>query len=264
NMQLTILTSKKGTRVVKATELHRALGLADHHYQNNVRHWLKDVYQFADGIRRPEGLKDFARHPGSRGQLMQEYYLAIELAKLIALATRSKVKQAVATRLSKEEVVYPEHVQLSTADTLELLEQTKAMARVSCQQAAESRHFAHYASRRKDGGGYWNRFRREQVVLTTMADLKEQLERRGQQVPASSELRRLLLRTDALELIRIGIVDHYAALGNSMPYARQLGDLAKELAAQLRLEIVDDRQGDQLFAPVVDAEVVRKLQRVAA
>jgi hypothetical protein len=59
-MNLPILTSKKGTRVVKASELHRALGLADHHYQTNVRTWIKDVYQFPDAIRRAEGMKDYA------------------------------------------------------------------------------------------------------------------------------------------------------------------------------------------------------------
>ncbi|MEM6770496.1 MAG: hypothetical protein AAF597_07945 [Bacteroidota bacterium] len=262
-MKLTIHISKKGTRVVKATELHRALGLADHHYQSNVRQWIKDVYQFGDGIRRPEGLRDFARSPQSRGKLMEEYYFAIELAKLIALNTRSKVKQAVATKLAKEEDVYPEHVKLSATETLELLEQTKALARISCQKAAESRHLAYYTVKR-GSGEYWNNFRREQVVLTSMADLKEELERRDEKVPNRSSLRDLLQRVNPYELIRIGIVDHYAALGNSLPYAQQLGSLAQELARQLKLEIIDDRKGDLLFAPVVDAEVVRKMQRVAA
>lgn len=263
-MQLAILISKKGTRVVKATELHRALGLADHHYQQNIRLWLKDVYQFSNGIRRPEGLKDFARSPQSQGQLMQEYYLALELAKLIALATRSKVKQAVATKLSKEEEVYPEQVSLSAEETLELLEQTKAMARISCQKAAESRHFSYYTSRGEEGATFWNRFRREQVVHTTMADLKEILSKRGQSIAAKHDFRDLLVRVDAYELIRIGIVDHYAALGNSLPYAQELGRLAKKFAMELRLEVVDDRKGDLLFAPVADVEVVRKLQRAAA
>lgn len=262
-MKLIIHISKKGTRVVKATELHRALGLADHHYQNNVRQWIKDVYQFADGIRKPEGLRDFARSPQSRGKLMQEYYLAVEFAKLVALGSRSKVKQAVATKLAKEEDVYPEHVKLSATETLELLEQTKALARISCQKAAESRHLAYYTHQRGNAD-YWNNYRREQVVLTTMADLKEELDRREEKVSSRAGLRDLLQRVNAYELIRIGIVDHYAALGNSLPYAQQLGSLAQELARQLKLEIVDDRQGDLLFAPVVDAEVVRKMQRVAA
>lgn len=262
-MELTIHISKKGTRVVKATELHRALGLADHHYQNNVRQWIKDVYQFGDGIRRPEGLRDFARSPQSRGKLMQEYYFAIEFAKLVALGSRSKVKQAVAMKLAKEEDVYPEHVKLSATETLELLEQIKALARISCQKAAESRHLAYYIHKRGNAE-YWNNYRREQVVLTTMADLKEELTRRNEKVASRAGLRDLLQRVNPYELIRIGIVDHYAALGNSLPYAQKLGALAQELARQLKLEIVDDRQGDLLFAPMVDAEVVRKMQRVAA
>jgi len=262
-MELTIHISKKGTRVVKATELHRALGLNDNHYQTNVRQWIKDVYQFTDGIRRPEGLRDFARSKQSRGNLLQEYYFALEFAKLIALSSRSKVKQAIATKLSKEEDVYPEHVKLSATDTLELLEQVKALARISCQKAAESRHRAYYTAKR-GSADYWNHFRREQVVLTTMADLKEELQRREIKVPARADLRELMQRVDPCELIRIGIVDHYAALGNSLPYAQQLGSLALELARQLRLEIVDDRKGDLLFAPVADDEVVRKMQRVAA
>lgn len=262
-MDLTIRISKKGTRVIKASELHRTLGLNDNHYQNNVRHWLKDVYQFADGIRRPEGMKDYARDPKSKGGLVQEYYLSLELGKLIALSSKSKVKQAVATKLSKEEDVYPEHVQLSTKETLELLEQVKAMARLTCQKAAESRHLAYY-SRKRGNGEYWNHFRRETIVGCTMADLREQLRLRGQQVASKCDLRDLINRVDPYDLIRIGIIDHYAAQGNSLPYAQQLGNLAKELAKQLRLEIVDDRQGDLLFAPIADAEVLRKMQRAAA
>lgn len=262
-MELNIHISKKGTRVVKATELHRSLGLNDNHYQVNIRQWIKDVYQFADGIRRPEGLRDFARSKQSRGKLLQEYYLAIEFAKLIALGSRSKVKQAVATKLAKEEDVYPEHVKLSATETLELLEQVKALARISCQKAAESRHLAYFSSKRGTAE-YWNHFRREQVVLTSMADLKEELQRRELKVSGRYDLRDLMQRVNPYELIRIGIVDHYAALGNSLPYAQQLGSLAQELARQLRLEIVDDRKGDLLFAPAADAEVVRKMQRVAA
>lgn len=262
NMELQILTSKRGTRVVKATELHRALGLNDNHYQANVQHWLKDVYEFGDGIRRPEGLKDYARSGKTRGQLMQEYYLQVEFAKLIALCAKSKVKQAVANKLSKEEEVYPEHVKLSSADTLALLEQTKAMARISCQKAAESRHYAHYASRRGTGE-YWNHFRNEQVTFAKMDDLRASLKAKGISVKSNMDIRDLLLRSDALETIRVGIVDHYAALGNGMPFAQEMGKLAKQLAKELRLEVVDDRKGDLLFAPAVDGDLIRQMQHAA-
>ena len=262
-MDINIHISKKGTRVVKASELHRALGLNDNHYQANVRHWLKDVYQFTDGIRRPEGMKDFARDPRCKGQVVKEYYLCLEFGKLIALSSKSKVKQAVATRLSKEEDVYPEHVQLSATETLELLEQVKALARITCQKAAESRHLAHY-SRKRGSAEYWNHYRREQIVGCTMADLRDQLRLRQQKVAAKADLRDLINLVDAYDLFRIGIIDHYAAMGNSLPYCQQLGNLAKELAKQLRLEVIDDRKGELLFAPAADADVLRKMQRAAA
>ncbi|MTB52958.1 hypothetical protein [Lewinella sp. W8] len=262
-MELQILTSKKGTRVVKASELHRALGLTDHHYQTNVRHWLKDVYQFPDGIRRAEGMKDYARARKAGNALVQEYYLSVELAKLIALSSRSKVKQAVAIKLSKEAEVFPEHVQLDGAALLNLLEQTKAMTRISCQRAAESRHYKHYVQRRGNGE-YWNHFRHEQVVFTTMEELRSALTHRKVKVSGKHNLRDLLLRQDPYELIRIGITDHYAAQGNPLPYAQELGKLARKLAQEMHLEVVDDRNGDLLFAPAADADVLRQMQRVAA
>lgn len=261
-MELQILTSKGGTRVVKATQLHRALGLNDNHYQANVKYWLKDVYQFADGIRRPAGLKDYARSKNTKGQLLQEYYLQVEFAKLVALNSKSKVKMAVASKLSKEEAVYPEHVRLSSAEALALMEQTKAMARISCQKAAEARHLAHFASRR-GGAEYWNHFRHEQIVLVTAEELKAKLKGKGQCLKSKYKLRDLLLRHDALDTIRIGIVDHYAAHGSTLPYAQEMGKLAKEMASALHLEIIDDSKGELLFAPLAEGDLARSMQHAA-
>lgn len=262
-MELTIKISKKGTRVVKASELHRALALPDHHYQTNVRGWIKDVYQFADRIRRPVGMQDFARAPRPNGALAQEYYFNLELAKLVALASRSKVKQAVATKLSKEEQVYPENAQLTVAQTLELLQLTRGMTRLSCQEAAEERHFKTYV-RRTGSADYWNRFRVDHVVKRSMEDLRTGLIEKNIEFKRRHRLRELLLRYDPLECIRCGIVDYYAAQGLSLTYANQLGSLARDLAATMKLEVTDDREGEGLFTAPVDLELVRKLQRLAA
>ncbi|NJB84887.1 phage anti-repressor protein [Lewinella marina] len=262
-MDLTIRISKKGTRVVKASELHRALGLADHHYQANVRAWIKDVYQFSDGIRKPVGMQDYARSTHTKTDVVHEYYFNLELARLVALATKSKVKQAIATKLSKEAEVYPDQVQLTAEQTMQLLEQTRAMTRLSCQIAAEERHYKAYV-RRTGSGDYWNHYRHENVVKVTMEELRQRLSDRGISYTRNHRIRELLLRYDALECIRVGIVDHYAAQGYSISYADQLGKLARELAATMQLEVTDDRQGEGLFTPQADIELVRKLQRVAA
>jgi len=91
-MDLQILVSKKGTKVVTATNLHQALQLLDHHYATNVRKWLQDVYEFADGVRKPAKMQDYAPRKQKNSALIDDYYLSLELAKLIALRSNSKVK----------------------------------------------------------------------------------------------------------------------------------------------------------------------------
>lgn len=262
-MDLPIHVSKKGTRVVRASDLHRSLGLADHHFQGNVRAWIKDVYQFSDGIRRPVGLQDYARSPRSKAGIVQEYYFNLEMARLVALGTKSKVKQAIATKLSKEEAVYPDDVKLSPEATLELMEQTRAMARISCQAAAEDRHRKAYI-RQHGSTDFWNKYRVDNIVKVTMEELRQRLAQAGVPFNRSHRVRELLLRTDPLECIRVGIVDHYAAQGLSIAYAGEMGRLARAFAEAMRLEVSDDRQGDGLFTAPADVDIVRKLQRVAA
>jgi phage anti-repressor protein len=91
-MQLEVLESKKGTKVVTASNLHAALELPVRQYGALVRRWLRDAYEFADGsIRRPQAYRDFAKRPRP-GEPIEDYYLTLELAKLIALRTNSKAK----------------------------------------------------------------------------------------------------------------------------------------------------------------------------
>ncbi|PHI18246.1 hypothetical protein CEQ90_18850 [Lewinellaceae bacterium SD302] len=261
-MELPILTSKKGTKVIKSTQLHRALGLNDAHYAKNIKHWLSDVYQFGGEIRKPAGMTDYARAKQIDSSLLKEYYLSLRLARLITLASRSKVKQAVANKLAREEEAYPQMVQLSADQMIELLEQSKAMTRISCQRAAEKRHAAAYA-RRRGGMDYWNHYRAEMIGIRK-EEIIRQLDQRGIKYRKRSTLSELLLRLDACELIRIGLTDHYAAQGHPLSYAQDIGRIGKQLAAQMNLEVIDDRKGEQLFAAPVDAGVMAGIQGVAA
>lgn len=90
-MELEVFESKHGTKVVTASNLHQVLNLPAHHYSTNARKWLKDLYEFCDGIRRPQPLRDFAKRPRP-GEPIEDFFLTLELAKLIALRTNSKHK----------------------------------------------------------------------------------------------------------------------------------------------------------------------------
>ncbi len=89
--QLEFLERKKGTKVVAASNLHSTLKLPVRQYGVQIRRWMRDVYEFGDGIRRPLPYRDFAKRPRP-GEPMEDFYLTLELAKLIALRTNSKDK----------------------------------------------------------------------------------------------------------------------------------------------------------------------------
>jgi len=91
-MELQVLVSKKGTRVVTATNLHRALRLPDYKFNSDVQKWLHDVYAFGDEVRKPYKMKDYAQRDFKYSKL-KDYYISLELAKHIALNSNSVVKQ---------------------------------------------------------------------------------------------------------------------------------------------------------------------------
>lgn len=90
-MELEVLVSKQGTKVVAASNLYHALQLPSKNYGVQLRKWMKDLYEFRDGIRRPQPLRDYAKRPRP-GEPVEDFYLTLELAKLISLRTSSKYK----------------------------------------------------------------------------------------------------------------------------------------------------------------------------
>lgn len=262
-MELEILTSKKGTKVVRATDLHQALQLTDHHYAVNIRRWLQDVYQFSDGIRRPESHRDYARRKEREANLLEDYFLSVELAKLIALNSRSRVKQKWANVLWKAEQQQQTLALLSSDEVRSTLELVKAMSYMSCQAAAEAYHLSLYQERNDGSADFWWHYR-TQLLGYKKEDIRRKLRQR---VSDKVCMRDLLLKADPHELIRTAVIDHFISQGKSPDYARQMGDLAKYLAHEMKVEIVDDRTDGNLFAPPVDPDTIRRIkgqQRVAA
>jgi len=140
-MKLEVFISKKGTKVVKATNLHAALQLPNEQYAKNVRKWLKEVYDFSDGIRRPSPLRDFARKP-TNNPVIADYYLTIRLAKLITLNSSSKVKQKFANQLHQLENEKLEKEQsITTNEVAEIIDIATKMGS-SSQLVAISRKIA--------------------------------------------------------------------------------------------------------------------------
>lgn len=261
-MELQILVSKKGTKVVTATNLHQALELPNQHYLTNVKLWLNDWYEFREGIRKPVRLQDYGPRRVKDNPILDDYYLSVEFAKMIALRAKSKSKLKVAKQLLALSGDSPEQDQLSTQQLLHLVELTKAMSIVSCQEASEREHLRTYKERNQGQAINWW-IHRAEILGYSAEELRDKLRRRGQS-PKGKNQRELIASVDQLELIRAGIIDLFMALGKTSAYARRMGDLSKMLATELRIEIFDDRHGQSLFNAPINPRGVRELEAILA
>lgn len=238
-MELQVLVSKKGTKVVTATNLHQVLQLADHHYATNVKKWLNDVYEFHDGIRKPIAMRDFARRQLKDNHVLKDYYISVELAKLITLSSKSKVKQKYAKWLYLQEDKMEDAELMSKDQVKAVLELTKAMGLVSCQEACERQHMKTYEER--NGGSPVNWWKHRASLLGYSTDrLRKKMKQLGIGASGKSQ-RQMLMQMDKHEMVRTGVIDLFMAIGKSEHYARSLGDLAKFFAKELNIDVQDDR-----------------------
>ncbi|MBK6619412.1 MAG: hypothetical protein IPG32_00475 [Saprospirales bacterium] len=257
-MELQVLISKKGTKVVRATELYQVLELPAAQYARNLKKWLSDVYEFRDGIRKPLKMQDYANRP-SGDPLIDDYYFSIEMAKLITLNSHSRVKQKYARYLFSLEERVENAELLSKEQVVAVLEMAKAMGLVSCQTASQQRHLEMYEQRNGGNAANWWQFR-SRLLGYSADDLREKTERSGKPAKGKSQ-RQLLLAIDKYEMVRSGVIDLLMGMGKSERFARNIGDLAKVFAREMRVEIFDDRPGTaSSFLPDVNRAVVQEIQ----
>lgn len=259
-MELQILVSKKGTKVVLASSLHAELGLPNKQYAANLRHWLHDIYQFHDGIRRPEHFKDFAKRQ-TKEVAMDDYYLSIEFAKLVTLSSKSKSKLKYATWLLGQEDLAEESDLLSIDQVMAVLELSKVMGLVSCQTACEQKHLETYEERNHGSAANWWNFRSELLGYSS-EKLKKAMQNLGKRADGKSQ-RQMLMQVDKYEMVRTAVVDLFMSLGKSADYARSLGDLAKAFAKEMNVEIFDDREASPAFLPKLNGVLAEEVKDVS-
>lgn len=256
-MELQILVSKKGTKVVLASNLHTELGLPNKQYAANLRHWIHDIYQFHDGIRKPEHMKDFAKRQ-TKELAMDDYYLSIEFAKLVTLNSKSKVKLKYATWLLSNEDPAEESDLLSIDQVMAMLELSKVMGLVSCQTACEQKHLETYEERNHGSAANWWNFRSEVLGYST-EHLRKAMLQQGKRPDGKSQ-RQMLMQLDKYEMVRTAVVDLFMSLGKSAEYAQKLGILAKTFAREMNVEIFDDRDTAPAFLPQLNGELAAEVK----
>ena len=257
-MELEVLISKKGTKVVTATNLHAALQLPRSSYSKLVKSWLQDVYEFHDGIRRPKPMVDFAKRHVDNSPV-DDYYLSIELAKHITLNSPSKFKRKFANRLLALEEQVENAELLSIDQVLTVLELTKVMGLTSCQAATERGHMKRYLEDNGNAAGWWE-FRSE--LLGYSAGSTKEMARRRLPGASLKSQKDILLQLDKYETIRTGIIDLFMALGKNEQYAKNMGDLAKALATKMQIEVWDDRKTEVAFTATLNEQLVHEIREL--
>lgn len=240
-MELQILVSKKGTQVVTATNLHATLQLPVHKYNKNVDNWLKDIYAFGDDIRQPVEMRDYAIKQLKHSK-QKDYYLSLEMARLITLSSGSTVKQQIAKLIlgyeQKGQQKAAEAGRLTKDQVLAVIELTKVMGLISCQKSVEKQH-QRYFGESHDNFKWWQY--RAGLLGYSVAELKEKMQEVGKTYKNQTVLK-MLFQLDKYEIIRMAVIDLFVALGKPKAYAKDMGDLAKAFAREMKVEIWDDRK----------------------
>ncbi len=144
---------------------------------------------------------------------------------------------------------------------LAVLELTKVMGLVSCQQSVEAKlqqdRFSNPGQHRK-----WWRYRAG-LLGYSVECLQSKMVEIGQAFKGKN-LKQMLLKVDKYEIVRMAVVELFVALGNSEDYAKNMGDLAKVFAQELQVEIRDDRKDSISLMPSNgNPDLIRQLRDFA-
>ena len=208
-MNLQILVSKKGTQVVTASNLHDALCLPKHKYNTNIRKWLTDFYNFKGEIRKPVELKDYSKRNLELSK-RKDFYLSIELAKLITLNAESSVKQQYAKWLMSIDLNEDKVESFSKDQIIAAMELTKAMGLISCQKSVEQHHLQAYEATYGQPYRWWEY--RANLLGYSVEELKSKMKQVGKNYKGKSILQMLMV-VDKYEIIRMAVIDLFLALG---------------------------------------------------
>ena len=236
--------------------MHDVLDLPLHKYNSNIKKWLSDVYAFTDDVREPTLLGDYAIRTNNNKR--EDYYISLELARLITLASNSPVKQKLAKYFLSLEGMKPRSEMLTKDQVIAVIELTKVMGLISCQKSVEKHHMSKFEASQGRAYEWWQY--RANLLGYSVKELKEKMHQVGQNYKGKNLLQ-MLMHLDKYEIIRMAVIDLFLALGKSEQYAKDMGDLSKVFARELKVEIWDDRNSTIDFTHTdVNMELVNEVK----
>ncbi|MEL6925751.1 MAG: hypothetical protein AAFO94_17025, partial [Bacteroidota bacterium] len=181
--------------------------------------------------------------------------VGIERDKLGQLEEKQKYAKFL---LSYEKQEQSNQELLSKEQIMAVLEITKVMGLISCQQVVEQEHLRKFESERTYNYQWWSY--RAKLLGYSAEELKTKMLEIGKTYKGKN-IRQMLMKVDKYEVIRMAVIDLFLALGKEERYAKNIGDLAKFFARELQVEIWDDRQASINFSGnKVNLELVQQIK----
>lgn len=213
-----LIKSEKGY-VLSAKELHKELGIRKH-----FASWIKQSIERAfleDGT---DFISEKGKSTGGRPSI--DYLLTKDSAIQIIIMSGGQFAKKLRDKVVE---LYNQHdtgLAFTSSQIEALMDLSKAMTLISIQKNVEKKHFAIYNDKYT-----WHKYRAALLGYDTKDVIKamQQVNKKHRTMRAS------LMKLDAVELIRVGVVDFMKAMGKSDEYATNVGGLCKSMASKMEL-----------------------------
>jgi len=233
------LQEKNGKMYVSAMDLYKLLGI-----KRKFSEWIKSAINNA-----MLGDDDFftCTRKSTGGRRPKDYMLTKEASISVAVVSRSKNAKYIRDQIIK---LYQQHdlgKAFSDEQWLALVDITKSMVLVSIQDKVAKEHYKLYGNKYT-----WWKYRANLLGYSTddmkMAMAKVNKKHKGR--------RQSLMKLDAHELIRIGAIDLFKALGKSDEYAKNIGENCKKMSQKINFftDFFDDTKEDKIGIKSKDVE----------
>lgn len=221
-----------GQQYASSRELHSALGI-----RKDFTTWAKHNIDRACLTQDKDFI--FVRGKSTGGRPSIDYYLtenaAIGMAMMSGGQTSKQVREKVIEAFQQKQKGQSfDHEEITA-----LMDLCKAMMLVSLQKEVERKHYKIF------GQTHLWVARRAELLGYSKSDVENAMSKVNQK---HKSIRKSLIKLDADELIRTGVIDFFKALGKTDEYARNAGKLCKEMSAKMDcgVNIWDDTEPNPL------------------
>ena len=248
-------TTEKGNKIVIASELHQKLNIT-----TPLRKWFPRMiaYGFDEGIDYFRADKKVRAKKGGT-QTVNDWHITLDMAKHIAMIQRTpKGKELRSYLLNLDKQITKQgyaaidgKIRFTKEQTFALLEITQISGYISFSKDVQRQHKILHGNKYK-----WWKYRAE-LLGFSVDELKEAMAEIGKK---HQNTYKSLMVIDKYEIFRMTAIDLFKLLGKSHEYAQNAGDIVKEMARTMKIDVYNDLDASIDFVPKEHKQLMSKIR----